>query len=236
MHFANKNLFWSVVALSLFSFNFALASKSDFDNILFDLTLDELMKLTITGSTLHPELITTVPAAVTVYSHEQINRMGVDYLHELIAMVPGHQVRRGESGGISYTYSARDPSSTSFARKIVLLIDGRLINDPNSGASNYTLKLIPVEFIERVEFVRGPGSVIHGANAFTSVINITSRKDQNKLSVGLGSNSLKEASLFANKRWEGGQFDIFAYTEDDPGQDYTVLNPLGEGSIFNHRP
>lgn len=49
--------------------------------------LEQLMQVSITGSTLRNESLKTVPSAVTVFSHEQIAVMGVDYLHELLSLI-----------------------------------------------------------------------------------------------------------------------------------------------------
>ncbi|PCJ35459.1 MAG: ferric-rhodotorulic acid transporter, partial [Moraxellaceae bacterium] len=58
---------------------------------LFSLSLEQLLQLKITGSTLTPESLSVVPAAVTVFSHEEISRMGLDTLDELMNLVPGFQ-------------------------------------------------------------------------------------------------------------------------------------------------
>lgn len=61
---------------------------------LFTISLDELMQIEITGSTLTPKSLRTVPSAVTIFTHQEIKRMGLDSLDELMNLVPGFQSYR----------------------------------------------------------------------------------------------------------------------------------------------
>lgn len=71
----------SVIALILASSLLSLHIQADTEPVdLFALSLEELMSMELTGSTLIPESINTVPAAVTVFSHQQLKNMGVDSL------------------------------------------------------------------------------------------------------------------------------------------------------------
>ena len=69
---------------------------------LFTLSLEELLKVKVTGSTLTPKELKTVPAAVTVFTHKQINNLGMDSLDELMNMVPGFQSYRTSLSPLSY--------------------------------------------------------------------------------------------------------------------------------------
>ena len=60
----------------------------------YSLSLEDLKNVKVFGSTLTDETIKTVPAAVSVFTHEQIQRMGFDYLHELLNLIPGYQSQR----------------------------------------------------------------------------------------------------------------------------------------------
>jgi hypothetical protein len=53
------------------------------------MSLDELMKIDVVGSTLTSENLMKVPSSATVFTHEEIKRMGLDTLDELMVLVPG---------------------------------------------------------------------------------------------------------------------------------------------------
>ena len=55
---------------------------------------------------------------------------------------------------------------------VLLLIDGNRLNNELFGGISYVINDIPVELVERIEIIRGPGSAIYGSNAFEAVINI----------------------------------------------------------------
>jgi len=50
------------------------------NSYLFQMSLDELVEVEITGSTLTPKSLKTVPASVTIFSHDDIARLGFDSL------------------------------------------------------------------------------------------------------------------------------------------------------------
>lgn len=80
------------------------ASTSD----IYNLSLSELLEVKVSGSTLVDEKLSEVPAAVTVFTHEQIQRLGVSTLAELINFVPGYQSQRsGDNGGYSMVSSRK---------------------------------------------------------------------------------------------------------------------------------
>jgi outer membrane cobalamin receptor len=62
--------------------------------------------------------------------------------------------------------------------KILLVVDGQLYND--LGYSGTQLDRIPVEQIERLEIIRGPGSVLYGGNAELAVVSVITRGAREK--------------------------------------------------------
>ena len=63
---------------------------------------------------------------------------------------------------------------------VLVLINGRPFRDVTLGGVNFSIyTAFPIHMIERVEVIRGPGSVLYGTNAFTGVINVVT-KDPDK--------------------------------------------------------
>lgn len=124
------------------------------------MSLEELMKIKVIGSTLTPESLTVVPSSVTVFTYEEIRRLGLDYLDELMALVPGFQSYRTSGSGVAYTYSSRGRLIGLTSAEILMLVDGQRFDEPRaSGLGGFGLRF-PLALIERVEFIRGPGAAV----------------------------------------------------------------------------
>lgn len=208
---------------------FCISAHAD-DFAYLELSLEQLLETPVTGSTLTEESIRTVPAAVSVFTHEHIESLGVDYLHELLNLVPGFQVNRNGNTGLAYTYSARGRRSTHLSLEILLLVDGKVFNDPRAGSPDVTLPLFPLGQVERVEVIRGPGSAVYGSSAFTGVINIITRKQQNALAVGVGSEERRSLDALWSHAGEEWQADAYLHAYEDKGQDLQIIDS------FSHLP
>ena len=110
------------------------------------------------------------PAVVTVVSGEDIRAMGARDLVDILNFVPGFFQGVDLDGVVGPGFRGL----WGHEGKILLLIDGKEMNEllfSNMQLGNE----FPVEFIERVEVVRGPGSVIYGGSAELGVINVVTR-------------------------------------------------------------
>lgn len=189
---------------------------------LLEMDLEQLLQVNITGATLRQESIKTVPSSATVFTGEQLDTLGLDYLHELLDLVPGFQTNRSADTPINYTYSIRGRRQGGRAREILLLVDGRVFSDPRSGGADSALVLFPLANIERVELIRGPASAIYGSGAFTGVINIISRRQQNRVSLGVGENQRGKVDI--NLAQSAGELEsnLYLHLAEDQGQDYRI--------------
>lgn len=109
-----------------------------------------------------------VPAALTVITNEDIRRSGQTNVMEVLRMVPGMQVSRINSAG--WAISARG-FADEYANKMLVLVDGRSIYTPTFSGTYWDLVNMPMEDIDRIEVIRGPGASVWGANAVNGVIN-----------------------------------------------------------------
>lgn len=210
-----------VALLIILSYPFSVSAN---DEDYLELNLEELLQVTIKGSTLREESIKTVPSSVTVFTHEQLEALGLDYLHELMNLVPGFQTTRVADTSFGYTFSARGRRLGARAREILLLVDGRVFFDPRSGGADSALTLFPLANIERIEIIRGPGSTIYGSGAFTGVINIVSRRNQNILAVATGSDDQRKADVNLAQTLGDVQVNVYAHAYQDNGQFYRLAS------------
>jgi len=190
---------------------------------LFELSLEDLLKIKVTTSTKHDETLLSVPSAVTIVQADEIRRYGVRYLHQLMKFVPGYQTYRVDSSAVGYVVSNRGRRSGS-GGQLLILMNGMRLNEDMSGGAIARSQLFGLDNVERVEFIRGPGSSLYGSNAFMGVINIiTERAKELKAEIG----SHQRQSTSAQWYWSGvdAEFRIHLRSEDDKGEQLGIYDP-----------
>jgi outer membrane cobalamin receptor len=69
----------------------------------------------------------------------------------------------------------------------LLLVDGHAVNEQLSGSARFDRGLgIPIEVIDHVEVILGPGSVLYGSNAMLGVINVVTKRAKHWQGLHLG--------------------------------------------------
>ncbi len=151
-------------------------------------SLEDLMQIEVTSVSKKEQRLNRVAASVYVLTHEDIRRSGYSSLPETLRMVPGLQVARIDAN--KWAISARGFNG-QYANKLLVLIDGRSVYTPLFSGVYWDLQNIPLEDIERIEVIRGPGATMWGANAVNGVINIITKHTRDTqgglTSVGAGS-------------------------------------------------
>ncbi|MBF0463247.1 MAG: TonB-dependent receptor [Magnetococcales bacterium] len=136
-----------------------------------------------------------VPGMVTVLKGDDLKSRGIRTVDEALNLVPG--VSYSNSGVLNVRGTMSQTSG-----KVKLLLNGASINDSISALGvGYN---IPIEMVDRIEVIRGPGSAVYGEYAFGGVINIITRQDGNRLYGGMSSfHSHTGGGLFSseNKGW-----------------------------------
>ena len=112
--------------------------------------------------------LSEVPAQVSVITREQIERSGSTSLGEILRQIPNLHVMRVSNGG--YKVVPR-----GYSDKYLLLVDG-IERNSISNLTPDPMAFFAVTDIERIEFVHGPGSTMYGANAYSGILNIITRR------------------------------------------------------------
>ncbi len=143
-------------------------------NTYLDMSLEDLMDLTVTSVSKRAQPVQETAAAVHVLTGEDIRRSGATSIPEALRMVPGLMV--GQNAASAWSISSRGRSfNPAFDNKLLVMIDGRSVYSPVfSGVFWDSLDLV-MEDIDRIEIIRGPGSSAWGANAVNGIINIITR-------------------------------------------------------------
>ncbi len=130
-----------------------------------------------------PGLVTDqsrVPANVTVFTAEDIRRSGVTTVQDILARAEGVSLldTRGFGVGSDASLSLRGISNGSRTGALVL-VDGIRQNQLTGDEVHW--QSIPLDQIERIEIIRGGGGTIYGEGALSGVINITTKRDAERL-------------------------------------------------------
>ena len=183
----------------------AIAAKNDVgsatDPDFFDLSLEQLMDVVVTSVSKREQLLSNTAAAVHVITAEDIRRSGATSLPEALRLAPGVQVAQFSNN--RWSVSIRGFSGR-YANKLLVLQEGRSLYTPLYSGVFWEFQDIPLETIERIEIVRGPGASIWGANAVNGVINIITRSAREapggQLAISAG--DTLRGSLFASRSLE----------------------------------
>src|ERR1051325_1966749 len=144
---------------------------------LTELPLEALMDIevpTVYGASKFEQKATEAPSSITVISSDEIKRYGYRTLADVLQSVQGFHV----SYDRNYAFlGTRGVNLGDFNSRMLLMVDGhRVNNDLTDGAFIDTAFILDIDLIDRVEVIRGPGSVLYGNNAFFGVINVITRK------------------------------------------------------------
>jgi len=162
----------AAVCLTLLGVVPAQAAALPSENELVQLSLEDLMTLEVTSASRKAQSLADTAAAVFVITNEDIRRSGVTNIPDALRMVPGVTVARIDSS--KWAVTARGFNGR-FARKLLVLIDGRSAYSPLFSGVFWDAQDTLLEDIERIEVIRGPGATIWGANAVNGVINIITK-------------------------------------------------------------
>ena len=174
------------------------------------LSLEELMETNVEVASRVSLRLGQQPVSVTTINAEQIRLSAARTLNELLMLhVPGYFLVEDQDDTIA-AVRGMAPDNNS---KLMLLLDGRNLNaDWFWGPPDALLNAIDLSWIERVEVIRGPGSVTQGQGALLGVVNIVSRRttqqSQQSARLDVGADGRRGASWRWN--WVGGARETYA--------------------------
>jgi len=134
------------------------------------LSLDDLLTMEVTVASAKPALPSEAPAVVSMITREELELSGARDLVDVLRMVPGFEfgVDIWNTVGVGFRGIWGQDG------KIKLTVDGMGFNELMYGNVPYGGHF-PVELIERIEIIRGPGSAMYGNFAELAVINVITK-------------------------------------------------------------
>jgi outer membrane receptor for ferrienterochelin and colicins len=140
-----------------------------------DLSLEELLNVDVTTVSKFAEKQSDAPGIITVLSADDLKRFGGTTLRDVLDRVPGLNASRGYLTDRS-TIAARGDQVRVNSGHVLILINGRPVRETmEGGLSSDIIERFPLGAIDRIEVIKGPGSVLYGSDAFSGVINIITK-------------------------------------------------------------
>ena len=145
----------------------------------------------VVTATRYPVAADSVAATVTVLRGDDLRARGIRFVGDALRQVPGAHLVQGGPYGAAASLFVRGGESDY----VKVLVDGVPVNQPGGF---YDFASLTTDNVERIEVLRGPGSVLYGSDAISGVIQIVTRQGGDGLRLGAAA----EGGSFGSARWE----------------------------------
>ncbi len=159
-------------------FGSATAEEVDVDNLSLADLLDNT-QLTVASS--KATNARRSPGIVTLITSEDMRKLGARDLLDVLYMVPGFTV----NADIYHTDGLSVRGIYAIEGRTLFIIDGIMMNDLAYGNFSFAHRY-PIDQIDRIEIIRGPGSAIYGGFAELAVIKVTTKGAAGKKGIEVG--------------------------------------------------
>jgi len=216
MHTSHRQtILSSLLALALSNGVFAQSIEEE------ELALAYGDKSTISIATGSSQPINRAPAVATVITAEDIKNIGATDLDQALASVPGLHVSMNNIA-LKPIYGFRGIVTVNNPQ-VLMLVNGIPITNVFWGDRSQIWGGMPLENVARIEVIRGPGSALYGADAFSGVINVITKTaaDINGTEYGVRAGSFNTRDAWIQHGGKLGALDAAFY--------------LGAGNTDGHR-
>ena len=179
-----------------------------------------LQESVVSGASKVSEAASDAPATTSTITAEDIRRYGIRSLDEAIdflsmGLMTSNHLHSVEVGGRGVLLTG------DYGNHVLLVVDGHVMNEGWSQSAYFEQGAgIPMELIDHIEIVLGPGSVLYGGSAMLAVVNVVTKRAAD---YG-GPRVLAEGSL-SPQQGIGGRFTSFA--PGDLGGSYRIGAGIG---------
>lgn len=162
--------------VALMMFILSAPSYGQEDASMFDMTLEELMNMQVTSASKKAEDLFDAPSVIATISSNEISDFGGRTLYEVLERAASFY------GVSSYLFpnnaiALRGDLPAQINPNILFLINGRPVRESIKGGQQIGFfTTFPLQVIQKIEVIRGPGSVLYGSNAYVGVVNIITKK------------------------------------------------------------
>src|SRR5688572_6933163 len=128
-----------------------------------------------------PVELGTANRTLTVITRDQIRALPAASIADVLRMAASVDVRARGERGVQSDFSVR---GAGFGQ-VLVLVDGVRLNDVQSGHHNGDIP-VPLDAVERIEVLHGPGASLFGADAFSGTVNVITRREAESSATLLG--------------------------------------------------
>jgi len=207
----------TVAILFFMSINFVYAEKKYFaaeylgNEDISDEDQDEFEKLLLvlnkytkiaTKTKLNSEF---VPGIVSVFTRQEMDSRGLRTVRDALAIIPGIEISMDAVGYRQVI--VRGVGESVASGNVKILINNISVNDNISSNAEIIMDM-PVEHLERIEFIRGPGSALYGEFAYTGVINVITRNQDKNIFFDIANNNTNSGGFHISWKSEDNDLDL----------------------------
>ena len=172
------------------------------------------------------EGLNDAPGIISLVTALEIRQFGANNLKEILNRVTSIYMLSTYYGFNNFT-SIRGDSQSHYDNHTLILLNGRPFRNSLFGGLNGDIYSgFPTNIIQRMEVIRGPGSVLYGAGAYSGVINIITHSERNGTSIEAGIGSFgRQTGKVVTRGYEKGLTYMAAATyEESDGWDFNVVD------------
>ncbi|MDQ6997879.1 MAG: TonB-dependent receptor plug domain-containing protein [Mariprofundus sp.] len=172
---------------------------------LLSMKFEELVNVKVTTLSKREERYMATAGAVFVITNEDIRRSGVRSIPDALRLAPGLQVSQTNANQFQVGIRGQTDFWTDL---LLVMVDGRPIYNTTFSGVWWVAQNYPLEEIERIEIVRGPGGAIWGSNAVNGVINIITKKAGASQGLRITAGEGSEETGFGNISYGASSGDV----------------------------
>ncbi len=151
------------------------AAASTPQNNLFEMSLEQLLEIKVISVDKALKSLEDTPAAMYVVTRDDIRASGAETIADALRLVPGLHV--GQVTASSLAVGARGLNGR-YNNKFLILIDGRSAFSQLYNGISWDAADVPLEQIERIEIVRGPGGSLWESKAMNGIVNVITQNSR----------------------------------------------------------
>lgn len=172
----------------------AYSKTSEVNEALFDLSLEELLSLTV-NTRKFDEPFRDVPKSLSLITEQEIRSLKLNSIHELTEFIPNLSFRKS-FGRTSERPVSRGISNLTGAPVVGILLDGQAIRRISTS--------LPLYDMQQVEVIKGPEVAYYGRSTFVGAINLIpvkpSFESYTELGIQIAEHNEHDAHILANRK------------------------------------
>ncbi len=197
-----------------------------------------LDQIVVTGTKTEHNL-KDVPVETFVITKDDIEKSSAQNISQLLKTVPGLNGSMHDDAFGTYTWRSKVRGFSVNDGYALVLVDGQRVVGAGQGGGmgEYGIgyNQVPVNMVERIEVVKGPGSALYGSDAAAGVINIITKKNKDQFNAGTSVRYGWYSVRDRERKQSDGSIDV-QKPDVSAANDSTFRNSSQVNAYIGHRP